>query len=105
MTNAAQYFYLAQTEEKSGNECAALLFYLSSFCDSFNSNTKDYPYNTVFKIRSLQNHLALSDLQLMELTHSYGPLTDAECQKLLLYSIHNCMSEIKAFLSGSAHGY
>ena len=37
MTNAARYFELAHAEEISGNESAALLFYLSSFCDSFNS--------------------------------------------------------------------
>lgn len=104
MTNAAQYFHLAQTEEKAGNECAALLFYLSSFCDSFNSGAKEYPCGTVAKIRNLQNHLALSDLRLMELVHSYGPLTDAECRKLLSYSFHGLLSGIKATLSGRSHG-
>ena len=39
MSNATLYFELARSEEKAGNECAALLFYLSSFCDSFNSGT------------------------------------------------------------------
>ena len=104
MTNAAQYFQLARNEEKAGNECAALLFYLSSFCDSFNSGTREYPFGTVAKIRILQNRLALSDLRLTELVHSYGPLTDAECQKLLSYSIHGCLSGIKTTLSGSVHG-
>lgn len=49
MSNATLYFELARSEEKAGNECAALLFYLSSFCDSFNSGTQDYPYGTVQK--------------------------------------------------------
>lgn len=53
MVNAAQYFELAHVEEISGNECAALLFYLSSFCDSFNSAHEVYPCGTVSKIRSL----------------------------------------------------
>ena len=57
MSNATLYFELARSEEKAGNECAALLFYLSSFCDSFNSGTQDYPYGTVAKIRMLQNRL------------------------------------------------
>lgn len=105
MPNAAQYFQLARTEERAGNECAALLLYLSSFCDSFNSSTRDYPYGAVAKIRSLQNRLSLSNLQLMELVHSYGPLTDAECQELLCYSIHGCLSGINTTLSGCAYGY
>lgn len=104
MTNSAQYFELGHSEETSGNESAALLFYLSSFCDSFNSASKDYPCGTVAKIRNLQNRLSLSDLQLLSLVHSYGPLSDAECQKLLSYSIYGCVSEIKAILSGRSHG-
>ena len=43
MSNATLYFELARSEEKAGNECAALLFYLSSFCDSFNSGTQGLP--------------------------------------------------------------
>lgn len=104
MTNAAQYFHLARTEEKAGNECAALLLYLASFCDSFNSGTMDYPCGAVAKIRNLQRQLTLSDLQLLELVHSYGPLTDADCQELLSYSIRGCLSGIKATLSGCAYG-
>lgn len=42
MNYAAQYFKLAQAEETAGNKCAALLLYLSSFCDSFNSGARDY---------------------------------------------------------------
>ncbi|MBD5464138.1 MAG: hypothetical protein HDR24_13980 [Lachnospiraceae bacterium] len=104
MTNAAQYFKLARTEEVTGNECAALLLYLSSFCASYNSDVKAYPCGTIAKIRNIQNRISLSDLQLMELVHSYGPLTDAECQKLLSYSIHGCLSGIKTTLSGCVYG-
>ena len=104
MTNAARYFELAHTEETSGNESAALLLYLSSFCDSFNSASEDYPCGTVAKIRSLQNRLSLSDLQLLSLVHSYGPLSDAECQKLLSYSIYGCVTGIKAILSARICG-
>ena len=88
MANAARYFELAHSEEINGNKSAALLFYLSSFCDSFNSTSGDYSCGTVAKIRSLQNRLSLSDLQLLSLVHSYGPLSDAECQKLLSYSTY-----------------
>ncbi len=104
MANAAQYFELAHAEETRGNESAALLFYLSSFCDSFNSASRDYPCGTVAKIRNLQNQLSLSDLQLLSLVHSYGPLSDAECQKLLSYSIYGCVTGIKSVLTGRAYG-
>ena len=105
MTNAARYFELARAEETAGNECAALLLYLSSFCDSFNSGAAEYPCGTVAKIQRLQNRLFLSDLQLLDLVHSYGPLSDAECQKLLCYSIHGCLAGIKSIVSGHAYGY
>lgn len=105
MSNAARYFELARNEEKSGNAGAALLLYLSSFCDSFNSSATDYPCGTVAKIRILQNQLGLSDIQLLDLVRSYGPLSDAECQKLLTYSIYGCIAGIKAILSGCAYGY
>ena len=104
MANAARYFELAHAEETNGNESAALLFYLSSFCDSFNSASRDYPCGTVAKIRSLQNRLSLSDLQLLSLVHSYGPLSDTECQKLLSYSIYGYVTEIKTILSGCSYG-
>lgn len=102
MTNATLYFELARSEEKAGNECAALLFYLSSFCDSFNSGTQDYPCGTVAKIRLLQNRLLLPDQLLFSLVHSYGPLSDAECQELLSDSINGNIAGINATLAGCA---
>ena len=101
---ATQYFNLAKVEEMRGCESAALLFYLSSFCDSFNSVSEDYPCGAIAKIRRLQNRLSLSDLQLLSLVHSYGPLSDAECQKLLSYSIYGCVAGIKSVLAGSTYG-
>mgnify|MGYP007033840489 CR=1 FL=1 len=103
MTNATLYFDLARSEEKAGNECAALLFYLSSFCDSFNSVTQDYPYGTVEKIRMLQNRLSLPDQFLFGLIHSYGPLSDSECQELLSDSIGVTIAGIKATPTGCAN--
>ena len=38
-----KYFELARNEEKSGNDAAALLLYLSSFCDSCNHGTRNRP--------------------------------------------------------------
>lgn len=105
MFNSTHYFKLAHNEEMAGNECAALLLYLSSFCDSFNSGAKDFPCGTIAKIQRLQNRLSISDLQLLELVHSYGPLSDAECQELLTYSIYGCLAGIKAILSGYTYGY
>lgn len=105
MTFAAEYFNIARNEESSGNECAALLFYLSSFCDSFNTGVKKYPYGTIAKIQNLQTALALSDQHLMELVYSYGPLSNDECQKLLYYSIHGCPAGIEAILSSRTYGY
>ncbi len=100
MTNTALYFELARSEEKAGNECAALLFYLSSFCDSFNSGAPEYPYGTVAKIRMLQNRLSLPDQFLFSLMHSYGPFSDAECRKLLSDSINGDIAGINATLTG-----
>ena len=102
MTNASLYFELARSEEKAGNECAALLLYLSSFCDSFNSGSQEYPYGTVAKIRMLQNRLSLPDHFLFGLMHSYGPLSDAECQKLLSDSISGDIAGINAIITGCA---
>lgn len=99
MSNATLYFELARSEEKAGNECAALLFYLSSFCDSFNSGTQDYPYGTVAKIRMLQNRLSLPDQFLFGLMHSYGPLSDAECRKLLSDYINGDIAGINTTLT------
>lgn len=89
------YFKLARTEEISGNESAALLLYLSSFCNSLNSRRSDRFVGSVNKIRRLQTRLSLSDSQLLSLIHSYGPLSDAECRKLLLYSINGYPVGIK----------
>ncbi|MCM1179550.1 MAG: hypothetical protein NC347_04780 [Clostridium sp.] len=92
------YFTLALNEEKAGNEPAALLLYLSSFCDSFNSGDTR-PYGTVAKIRMLQNRLSIPDQQLYYMLHSYGPLSDAECRKLLSDSINGNISGINATLA------
>lgn len=100
---ANQYFELAKNEEKGGNQGAALLFYLSSFCDSFNSRAA-YPYGTTEKIRRLQLSLGLSDSQLLDMVRSYGYLTDLECQQLLYHSIHGSVSGITSILSGSSCG-
>lgn len=104
MKNAAQYFKLARSEEIAGNESAALLLYLSSFCESFNSNTRNLLVGTVSKIRKLQTCLSLSDFQLLGLVHSYGPLTDQECQQLLYFSIYGNVSGINTILADSAGG-
>lgn len=53
----------------------------------------------VAKIRHLQHRLMLTDLQLFGLVHSYGPLTDSECKKLLDCSIRG------TGISGYAYGY
>lgn len=39
-----KYFELARNEERSGNDAAALLLYLSSFCDSCNHGTRNRSY-------------------------------------------------------------
>ena len=92
-----KYFELARNEERSGNDAAALL--LSSFCDSCNHGTRNRSYGVVAKIRHLQHRLMLTDLQLFGLVHSYGPLTDSECKKLLDCSIRG------TGISGYAYGY
>lgn len=104
MTNATRYFELARSEEKVGNDCSALLLYLSSFCDSFNSGTMDYPVGATAKIRMLQFKLGLSDDELSDLVHSYGPLTDFECRTLLTYSINGYIPGIQSILSGCVYG-
>lgn len=92
------YFTLALNEEKAGNEPAALLLYLSSFCDSFNSGDTR-PYGTIAKIRMLQNRLSIPDQALYDMLHSYGPLSDYECKKLLSDSISGNLSGINATLA------
>lgn len=100
---ANKYFRLARTEEKAGCDCAALLFYLSSFCDSLNSGIDKYPYGTVAKIRRLQLALSIPDQQLFDMVRSYGPLTDLECRYLLYFSIYGYVAGINAVLTGSGN--
>lgn len=100
MNNATPYFKLARAEETAGRSASALLFYLSSFCAGFNSGQLQYPYQATAKIRTLQLRLGLSDGELLQLIHSYGPLTDQECQALLLFAIRGWLSGIHAVLSG-----
>lgn len=100
MTNATQYFKLALTEEREGSLCSALLLYLSSFCDSFNSGIREFPTGAIAKIRMLQISLGLSDVDLINLVHSYGPLTDLECRNLLTHSINGHLAGINSTLSG-----
>ena len=92
------YFTLALNEEKAGNEPAALLLYLSSFCDSFNSGDTR-PYGTVAKIRMLQNRLSIPDQTLYDMLHSYGSLSDCECRKILSDAISGNLSDINAILA------
>lgn len=100
MTNATTYFSLGRIEEKAGNEPAALLFYISSFCASHNLNAGTHPYGTVAKIRMLQKSLGLSDSQLLGMVRSYGLLTDSECRHLLYYSIYGFLPGIHTILYG-----
>ena len=54
-----KYFELARNEERSGNDAAALLLYLSSFCDSCNHGTRNTSYGTVAKSVSCSVNLYL----------------------------------------------
>lgn len=101
MSNSSAYFQLARNEERQGRHSAALLFYLSSFCEHFNSCFNEYPSGTVEKIRRLQKCAGISDHNLLSMVRSYGPLTDDECRHLLYYSIYNYLSGIDAVLHGS----
>lgn len=102
MSNLSTYFQLARNEEIQGRHSAALLFYLSSFCEHFNSCTDSYPSGIVEKIRRLQLQIGISDYYLLSLVRSYGFLTDNECRHLLYYSIYGYLSGIDAVLHGSA---
>ena len=103
MKNATRYFNRARLEEDAGNESASLLLYLSSLCDSFNSGIFAYPCGTIAKIQKLQNRLLISDSELLTLVHSYGPLTDADCQLLLSFALNGCLAGIESILSGRAY--
>lgn len=104
MTNANTYFSLGRAEEVAGHDTSALLYYLSSFCASYNQNTKSHPCGAVAKIRMLQQSLGLSDAQLIDMVRSYGTLTDIECQHLLYYAIYGFLPGIHTILSGSSYG-
>lgn len=105
MNNSGNYFELARREELNDRQVSALLFYLSSFCASFNSENAQYPYQATEKIRRLQLALELPDAELLGMIHSYGPLTDADCRDLLKYSIDGNLSKIQAVLVGGAYGH
>jgi len=105
MNNSENYFELARKEELNGHQASALLFYLSSFCASFNSKDAQYPYQATEKIRRLQLVLKLPDAELLGMVRSYGPLTDADCRDLLKYSINGNLSEIQAVLPGGVYGH
>lgn len=102
MNKTSIYFQLARNEETLGRTGSALLFYLSSFCEHFNSCLDGYPSGTIEKIRRLQKHTGISDHNLLSMVRSYGPLTDDECRHLLYYSIYNYLPGIDAVLHGSA---
>lgn len=98
MSKPSTYFQLARKEEKQGKHSAALLLYLSSFCEHFNSCLDGYPSGTIEKIRRLQLQIGISDYHLLSLIRSYGFLTDNECRQLLYFSIHGFVSGIDAIL-------
>jgi hypothetical protein len=98
-----QYFKLARNEEAAGNAGAALLLYLSSFCDIFNAGA-GYPCGTIAKIRRLQSVLGLSDCQVQDMIRSYGHLSDQDCRYLLDCSMRGDTAGIRSILSGSAYG-
>ena len=98
MCSSRQYFTSAREEELSGNYSSALLFYLSSFCAGFNSLSSQYPFQPTAKIRKLQLILGLTDSQLLSYVHSYGPLSDLDCQMLLQFSIDGNVSGIHSVL-------
>lgn len=92
------YYSLARIEEKHGNLGSALLFYLTSFCETYNAGCLYYPIGATNKIRRLQLNLGLTDDELYSMVRSYGPLTDQECRYLLRYSISGCITGIHAIL-------
>lgn len=103
MTDAHTYFALGQFEEKAGRSSSALLYYISSFCASYNQNVNSHPCGAVAKIRMLQKSLAISDSQLLGMVRSYGVLSDAECQSLLYYAICGFLPGICTILSKLKH--
>lgn len=100
MHSESDYFKLARREEAAGREPSALLFYLSSFCASYNGLSL-YPYQAAGKIRKIQATLGLSDRELYSMVRSYGPLSDAECRRLLIYTFRGSVSGIRSILAGN----
>lgn len=84
---ATQYFTLARTEEMAGHNAPAILFYLSSFCASLNFNDTQILYRTTAKIQRLQSRMSLSDDLLLDMIHSYGPLSDEICKTSLIEAL------------------
>ena len=105
MGNSKTYFNLAREEEINGRQASALLFYLSSFCDCFNSTDSQYPYQATEKIRRLQIQLSLTDEELLSMIRSYGPLTDQECRCLFINCVYGNLSGIRCILAGSEASY
>ena len=105
MTDAKTYFELGRSEEKAGHESSAIIFYLSSFCATYNQTTGTHPCGAVAKIRKLQLSLGLTDEQLFDMVRSYGALTDLQCQYLLYYAISGFVPGINTVLNGTAYGY
>lgn len=102
MNRSSTYFQFARDEEKQGRSGSALLFYLSSFCEHFNSCLDGYPSGTVEKIRRLQLQIGISDYYLLSLIRSYGTLTDDECRYLLFFSIYGSVPGIDVILYNSS---
>lgn len=97
MNLSADYFCLAREEEKSGQNEAALLHYLSSLFSALHSGKLSY--QATEKIRRLQKKLLLSDEQLLSCVSSYGDFSEADCRKLLYFSIAGNLIEIERTLS------
>lgn len=84
---ATQYFALARTEEMAGRNAPAILFYLSSFCAGLNCNDAQTIYRTAAKIQRLQIRMSLSIDDLIDMVHSYGPLSDEICRQSLIQAL------------------
>ena len=98
----SEYHALARAQEKSNNHGAALLLYISSFCEAVNEAGCDDlpPVGTVAKIRQMQDSVGLSDASVCALARSYGHLDDEECQRLLFYSFCGNTNGIRSILGG-----
>lgn len=97
MTHPQTYFRLARNAEKAGELATALIYYLSSFCASYNQGDI-YQSGTVAKIRTLQKHFLLSDKELCDMVRSYDLLTNQECRCLLYLAIYGDISGIHTVL-------